>query len=166
MAIWYPGSNLAYKPENTLTHNFVNCIKHETKNNFLFMEYVNLTKNINNIRKTETKRGEQKWHLKIRRTKSTNKKKSNSEIRTTDVTTKRTTHITARSHQTLQNATQKLYEKLQIYSHILTQLSRVFLNSGSYGFVIVLLDRETSILQSLKKFVTLSPCTLLVGGLN
>ena len=45
---------------NTLTHNFVNCIKHETKYNFVFMEYVNLTKIINNIRKTETKRGEQK----------------------------------------------------------------------------------------------------------
>ena len=39
---------------------FVYCIKHETKYNFLFMEYVNLTKIINNIRKTETKRGEQK----------------------------------------------------------------------------------------------------------
>ena len=52
--------DLAFKPENTLTHNFVNCIKDETKYNFLFMEYVNLTKIINNIRKTETKRGEQK----------------------------------------------------------------------------------------------------------
>ena len=30
------------------------------KYNFLFMEYVNLTEIINNIRKTETKRGEQK----------------------------------------------------------------------------------------------------------
>ena len=49
-----------HKPENTLTHNFVNHMKHETKYNFLFMEYVNLTKIINNIRKTETKRGEQK----------------------------------------------------------------------------------------------------------
>ena len=29
------------------------------KYNFLFMEYVNLTEIINNIRKTETKRGEQ-----------------------------------------------------------------------------------------------------------
>ena len=48
--------NMTYKPENTLTHNFVNCIKHETKYKFLFMEYVNLTKIINNIRKTETKR--------------------------------------------------------------------------------------------------------------
>ena len=43
-----------------MTHNFVNCIKHETKYNFVFMEYVNLTEIINNIRKTETKRGEQK----------------------------------------------------------------------------------------------------------
>ena len=51
---------MAYKPENTLTHNFVNCIKHEMKYNFLFMKYVNLTEIINNIRKTETKRGEQK----------------------------------------------------------------------------------------------------------
>ena len=46
---------MAYKPENTLTHNFVNCIKHETKYNFLFMEYVNLTKIINNIRKKKLK---------------------------------------------------------------------------------------------------------------
>ena len=52
---------MAYRPENSMTHNFVNCKKHETKYNFLFMEYVNLTKIIiNNIRKTETKRGEQK----------------------------------------------------------------------------------------------------------
>ena len=43
-----------------MTHNFVNCIKHEMKYNFLFMEHVNLTEIINNIRKTETKRGEQK----------------------------------------------------------------------------------------------------------
>ena len=28
------------------------------KYNFLFMEYVNLTKNINNIKKAETKRGD------------------------------------------------------------------------------------------------------------
>ena len=54
---------MAYKPENTLTHNFVNCIKHEMKYNFLFMEYVNLTEIINNIRKTETKRGEQKLYF-------------------------------------------------------------------------------------------------------
>ena len=33
------------------------------KYNFLFMEYVNLTDIINNIRKTETKRGEQKMIL-------------------------------------------------------------------------------------------------------
>ena len=52
-----------------MIHNFINCIKHETKYNFLFMEYVNLTEIINNIRKTETKRGEQKWYLKTRRTK-------------------------------------------------------------------------------------------------
>ena len=38
-----------------MTHNFVNCIKHEMEHNFLFMEYVNLTEIINNIRKTETK---------------------------------------------------------------------------------------------------------------
>ena len=50
---------MAYKPENTLTHNFVNCIKHEMKYNFLFIEYVNLIEIINII-KTETKRGEQK----------------------------------------------------------------------------------------------------------
>ena len=43
-----------------MTHSFVNCIKHEMKYNFLFMEYVNLTETINSIRKTETKRGEQK----------------------------------------------------------------------------------------------------------
>ena len=43
-----------------MTHNFVNCIKHEMKSNFLFMEYVNLTEIISNITKTETKRGEQK----------------------------------------------------------------------------------------------------------
>ena len=42
-----------------MTHNFVNCIKHEMYN-FLFMEYVNLTEIINNIKKTEIKRGEQK----------------------------------------------------------------------------------------------------------
>ena len=42
---------MVYKPENTLTHNFVNYIKHKTKYNFLFMEYVNLTENITNIRK-------------------------------------------------------------------------------------------------------------------
>ena len=51
---------MAYKPENSLTHNFVNCVKHETKYNFLFMEYINLTKIINDIRKTGTKRGEKK----------------------------------------------------------------------------------------------------------
>ena len=39
---------------------FVNCIRHETKYNFLFMEYVNVTENINNIRSKETERGEQK----------------------------------------------------------------------------------------------------------
>ena len=43
-----------------ITLNFVNCIKQEMKYNFLFMEYENLTKIVNNIRKTETKRGEQK----------------------------------------------------------------------------------------------------------
>ena len=43
---------------------YINCIKHETNYNFIFMEYVNLTKIINNIRKTETKRREQKLYLK------------------------------------------------------------------------------------------------------
>ena len=42
------------------THNFLNCIKHEMKYNFLFMEYVNITEIINNIRKIQTKRGKQK----------------------------------------------------------------------------------------------------------
>ena len=44
-----------------MTHNFVNCIKHETKYNFIFMEY---NKIINNIRKIETKRGEQNYTWK------------------------------------------------------------------------------------------------------
>ena len=35
------------------------------------------------------------------------KKKSNSDVRTTDVTTKNTMLITARPHYTLQNTTQK-----------------------------------------------------------
>ena len=42
-----------------MTYSFVNCIKHETKCNFLFMENVNLTDNINNITKAESKGGEQ-----------------------------------------------------------------------------------------------------------
>ena len=142
---------MAYKPENIMTHNFVNCIKHETKYNFLFMEYVNLTKIINNIRKTQNKRGEQKLYFKTWRTKFT-KKKISSEIRTTDVTTKTTTPITARPHHTLYNTAQnKEYEKLQILSRILTRFSRVFLNSGSCGFVIYLPHRKTLISQSLKK---------------
>ena len=63
-------------------------------------------------------------------------------MRTTDVTTKNTS-LTARPHHTLQNIAQnKEYEKLQISSRVLTRFSRVFLNSGSYGFVIFLLHRE------------------------
>ena len=46
------------------------------KYNFLFMDYVNLTEIINNIRKTETKRGEQKENMEDR----IYKKKSYSEI--------------------------------------------------------------------------------------
>ena len=91
------------------------------------------------------------------------KEKSNSEMRTTDVPTKNTTPITARPHRALQNAAQnKEYEKLQISSRILTRFSRVFLNSGSCGFVIYFTNRETLISQSLKKIgdsVTVhSPC--------
>ena len=91
------------------------------------------------------------------------KKKSNSEIRTTDVTTKNTMPITARPHHTSKTQHRnKEYEKLQISSRVLTQFSRVFLNSGSYGFVILLLHRETLISQSFKKIgdsVTVhSPC--------
>ena len=56
-----------------MTHTFVNCIKHEMKYNFLFMEYVNLTEIINNVRKTETKRGEQKDTWKHGRSKFTKK---------------------------------------------------------------------------------------------
>ena len=83
---------MAYKLENTLTRNFVNCIKHETKYNFLFMEYVHLTKNINNIKKEETKREDKNETCKYegRNLQKKKKKKSNSEIRTTDVTTKNT----------------------------------------------------------------------------
>ena len=62
------------------------------------MEYVNLTEIINNIRKTETKRGEKKI---LENMDEIYKKKSNSEIRTTDVTTKNTMPITARLHHTL-----------------------------------------------------------------
>ena len=43
-----------------MTHDFVNCIKHEMKYTSFFKEYVNLTEIINNVRKTGTKRGEQK----------------------------------------------------------------------------------------------------------
>ena len=77
------------------------------------------------------------------------KKKINIEIRTTDVTIKSTAFITARPHRILENAAQnKKYEKLQISSRILMWFSRVFLNSGSYAFVIFLLHRETLISQS------------------
>ena len=80
------------------------------------------------------------------------KKKSNSEIRTTDVTTKNTMPLTARPHHSLYNPAQnKEYEKLQISSRILTWFSQVFLYSGSYGFVILLLHRETLISQSFKE---------------
>ena len=67
------------------------------------MEYVNLTKIINNIRKTETKRGEQKMILENMKDEiyKKKKKKSSSEIQTTEVTTKSTTSITARPHHTL-----------------------------------------------------------------
>ena len=81
----------------------------------------------------------------------------------TDVTTKSTTPITARPHQTLQNVAQnKGYGKLQISSRILRWFSQEFLYSGSYSFVIFLLHRETLISQSLKKFsdsvIVHSPC--------
>ena len=61
---WYPNRLKPTRLQAHLWHNFVNCIKHEMKYTFLFMEYVNLTEIINNIRKTKTKRREQKWYLK------------------------------------------------------------------------------------------------------
>ena len=64
------------------------------------MEYVNLTKIINNVTKTETKRGEQKMILESMKD-EIYKKNSSSEIQTTEVTTKSTTPITARPHHTL-----------------------------------------------------------------
>ena len=69
-----------------MTHNCVYCIKHETKYNFLFMEYLNLTENIKNIKK-ENKNDTWKYKGSNLQKK---KKKSYSEIRTTDVTTKNT----------------------------------------------------------------------------
>ena len=92
-------------------------------------------------------------------------KKKNPTVRSESLMSplKSTTPITSRPHHSLQNTAQnKEYEKLQISSRILTWFSRVFLISGSYGFVTFLLHRETLISQSLKKLVTRSPCTLLV----
>ena len=108
------------------------------------MEYVNLTKNINNIKRQKLKE-ETKMKLKNTKDEIYKLKKSNSKIRTPDVTTKSTTPITARPHQTLQNVAQnKEYGKLQISSRILSWFSQVFLRSGLYGFVIFLLHRETN----------------------
>ena len=71
------------------------------KYNFLFMEYVNLTKIINNIRKTETKRGEQK--ILLENMKEEIKKKKNPTARSEPLMSplKNTTPITARPHHTL-----------------------------------------------------------------
>ena len=76
-----------------MTHNYVYCMIHETKYSFLFMEYLNLTENINNI-KEENKNDTLKYEGR-------NLQKKNSEIRTTNVTTKIITPITARPHHTL-----------------------------------------------------------------
>ena len=76
-----------------MTYNCVYCIKHETKYNFLFMKYLNLTENINSI-KEENKNYTLKYEGR-------NLQKKNSEIRTTNVTTKIITPITARPHHTM-----------------------------------------------------------------
>ena len=99
------------------------------------------------------------------------KKKSKIEIRTTTFSSESSALLTARQHRTLWNTAQnKKYENLQISSRILTRFSRVFLNSGSCGFVIYLPHRKILISHSFKKIgdsVTVhSPCKMDSGPKN